>query len=78
MVILIFCLYDNLFNQVQNIHQSTDGKMYDFCDGELFSPGQHPLYSVNHKAIQLLLNYDDFEVANPLGAKATVHKLGNI
>jgi hypothetical protein len=50
--------------------------MYDLCDGELFSTGHHPLFSMNHKAIQLLLYYDDFEVANPLGAKATIHKLG--
>jgi hypothetical protein len=50
--------------------------MYDLCDGELFSTGHHPLFSTNHKAIQLLLYYDDFEVANPLGAKATIHKLG--
>ena len=50
--------------------------MRDFCDGELFKPGHHPLFSVNNKAVQILLYYDDFEVANPLGAKATVHKLG--
>lgn len=50
--------------------------MQDFCDGEQFNPGRHPLFSVNHKALQILLYYDDFEVANPLGAKATVHKLG--
>ena len=58
------------------MHQSTDGKMRDFCDGELFKPGHHPLFSVNNKAVQILMYYDDFEVANPLGAKATVHKLG--
>ena len=50
--------------------------MRDFCDGDLFSAGQHPLLSVHEKAIQLILYNDDFEVANPLGSKATVHKIG--
>lgn len=52
--------------------------MRDFCDGDLFSPGGHPLFSTNPKALQILLYYDDFEIANPLGAKATIHKIGKI
>ncbi|XP_046852978.1 uncharacterized protein LOC124446190 [Xenia sp. Carnegie-2017] len=66
----------DIMSQVRNPHQSLDGNMRDFSDGEQFNPGRHPLFSVNHKALQILLYYDDFEVANPLGAKATVHKLG--
>ena len=50
--------------------------MRDFCDRDLFSAGQHPVFSVHAKAIQLILYYDDFEDANPLGSKATVHKIG--
>ena len=50
--------------------------MRDFCDGELFRDGHHPLFSINDNAIQIILYYDDFEVANPLGSKATLHKLG--
>lgn len=50
--------------------------MRDLCDGDDFNQGKHPLFSVNLKAIQLILYYDDFEVANPLGAKAVVHKIG--
>lgn len=49
--------------------------MRDFCDGEMFA-SLHPLFSINKKAVQLLMYYDDFEVANALGAKATVQKLG--
>lgn len=52
--------------------------MRDYCDGELFSPGGHPLFSNNKKALQILLYYGDFEIANPLGAKATIHKIGKI
>lgn len=50
--------------------------MRDICDGGEFSEGKHPLFSTNFKAIQMMLYYDDFEVANPLGAKAVVHKIG--
>jgi hypothetical protein len=50
--------------------------MRNFCDGELFEAGHHPLFSINDRAIQIILYYDDFEVANPLGSKATLHKLG--
>lgn len=50
--------------------------MRDCCDGELFKTGQHPLFSCISNAIQIFLYYDDFEVANPLGSKATKHKLG--
>lgn len=50
--------------------------MRDLCDEDDFNQGKHPLFSVNLKAIQLILYYDDFEVANPLGAKAVVHKIG--
>jgi hypothetical protein len=68
MCILIF--------KVENSHRSLDGKMRDLCDGSEYSVGNHPLFSVNLKAIQLILYYDDFEVANPLGAKAVIHKIG--
>ncbi len=50
--------------------------MRDLCDGDAFSSTKHPLFSVNSKAIQIMLYYDDFEVANPLGAKAVIHKIG--
>ena len=52
-------------------------KMRDLCDGDEFKHGKHPLFSVNLKAIQIILYYDDFKVANPLGAKAVVHKIGH-
>ncbi|CAB4007939.1 uncharacterized protein LOC110246895 [Paramuricea clavata] len=66
----------DVFSQVENTHKSRDGKMRDLCDGDEFSPTKHPLISVNSKAIQMMLYYDDFEVANPLGSKAVIHKIG--
>ena len=67
-----------IYLKVENSHKSMDGKMRDFCYGENFRPGNHPLFSSDEKAIQIVLYYmyDDFEVANPLGSKATLHKIG--
>lgn len=61
--------------QVLNVHKSTDGYIRDFCDGQLYKC--HPLFSRNPQAIQIILYYDELEIANPLGSKAGKHKLGN-
>lgn len=43
----------------------------DFSDGRLFN--EHPLFSNDERAIQLLLYYDDVTVCNPLTNKP--HKM---
>lgn len=62
-----FCSQSNL---------STDGKMYDYCDGIRFR--DHQLYSKYPKALQIQLYFDDLETTNPLGSKTKVHKLGAV
>lgn len=54
--------------------QSTNGVYKDINDGSYFQ--QHAMFSQQKHAIQILLYYDDFETANPLGSKKGVHKLG--
>ncbi|XP_028403169.1 uncharacterized protein LOC114525909 [Dendronephthya gigantea] len=61
-------------NEVDNPHSSDDGIMRDIMDGEFFR--NHPIFSKNNKALQLLGYYDDLELANPLGSKAKIHKIG--
>ena len=46
----------------------------DYCDGKLFRT--HPLFSSDPTALQIMLYYDELEIANPLGCKAGKHKLG--
>lgn len=46
----------------------------DFKDGSYFKT--HPLFSKHTNALQIQLYYDDFETANPLGSKHSIHKLG--
>ena len=48
--------------------------MEDFCDGKTYK--EHPLFSSNPTALQIMLYYDDVEICNPLGSRAKVHKLG--
>ena len=51
-----------------------NGFIRDICDGHLYKT--HPLFSRDAKALQLMLYYDELEIANPLGSKTGKHKLG--
>ena len=64
-----------MLDEVDNPHQSQDSNFScDVMDGEYFK--QHPILSVDQKALQLLGYFDDLEVANPLGSKTKIHKIG--
>lgn len=56
----------------KNVNQIT-GYLYDFCDGEIFQ--NHPLFSVDNQALQIIIYTDEVETANPLGSYRGVHKL---
>lgn len=55
-------------------HTQTTGLLGDYCDGSDFR--EHPLYSTERRALQILLYYDEVEICNPLGTKVKRHKLG--
>ena len=48
--------------------------MRDICDGSLFA--EHPLFSTDPCALQIILYYDEIDVCNPIGSRSTIHKLG--
>jgi hypothetical protein len=79
-IIIQIILYNNnnfVIAQIQNSHKrqhKDDGLIEDICDGHLFKT--HPLFSKDPNALQLLLYYDELEIANALGSKAGKHKLG--
>lgn len=56
----------------KRVHGSN--KLEDFCDGNVFK--EHPLFSCDSKALQIICYYDELEVANPLGAYVKKHKVG--
>ena len=61
---------DNAWEQLEN------HLLGDYCDGSDFRG--HPLFTQEHKALQLMLYYDELEVCNPLGTKSKIHNLGEI
>lgn len=63
-------------SQVLNGHQRNDTRIEDFCDAQIFKT--HPLFSKDPTALQIMLYYDEVEVANPLGSKCGKHKLGTV
>ena len=60
--------------EVETSHESSDGTLRDFCDGYFFK--EHPVLKKHPTALQIIVYYDDIEIANALGAKAGFHKLG--
>ena len=64
-----------MLNEVENPHRSKDGYLRDITDGR-FCTCNHPVFSKDEKALQVIGYYDDLEVANPLGSKAKIHKIG--
>ena len=60
---------------MENSHQRHDEMIADYCDGQVYR--QHPLFSRDPHALQIILYYDDVEVVNPLGSKTSKHKVGN-
>ena len=48
--------------------------MRDFCDGSVFA--NHPLFSNDPYALQIIAYFDELEVTNPIGSYVQTHKLG--
>lgn len=58
-------------------HQLIENKFGDICDGTIFE--EHPIFSHNKQAIQIVAYFDEMETANALGAKAAKNnKLGTV
>lgn len=67
----LFCLTTV---QVEKPHQRNDDLLCDFCDGDMFQ--EHPLFGADPYALQVIVYFDELEVCNPLGSRATKHKIG--
>ena len=66
--------HPDIFQEVSRSSASTDGVLRDFCDGRLYK--NHPLFSANPCALQIIAYFDEVELCNPLGSSAKKHKLG--
>lgn len=54
-------------------NSNVNGSYSDFRSGNVFKTSK--LFQENPYALQIQISTDDFEVANPLGSKATLHKM---
>lgn len=52
----------------------SDNLLEDYCDGTVFK--QHPLFSSDPYALQIIAYYDEVELCNPLGSHVKRHKVG--
>ena len=66
----------DILEKVEGFHLRMSGSSLqeDFCDGTLFC--EHPLFSSNPLALQILVYFDELEVCNPLDTHIKKHKLG--
>lgn len=52
----------------------SNGLLEDFCDGSMYR--EHPVFSTDQHALQIIAYYDEVEMCNPLGSHVKKHKLG--
>ena len=64
----------SVMEYVEHPHQRSDDLLEDFCDVELVR--NHPLFSSEPQALQIVAYFDELEVCNPLGTHTKKHKLG--
>lgn len=61
------------YNSGPNRQQCINDTYKSFCCGSVYKSNQ--LFSSNPNALQLQFITDDFELCNPIGSKATLHKM---
>ncbi|CAB4035128.1 Hypothetical predicted protein, partial [Paramuricea clavata] len=66
--------HPDILDEIYNTHESKDGLLRDFCDGQDFK--EHPLFGKEPRSIVLHGYFDEFQLTNPLGSKTKTHKLG--
>lgn len=65
---------DEVRNAILLESGSEEGVLSSFVDGQHFK--QHEFFQRYKNAIRIEIYFDDVEIANPLGSKTVIHKLG--
>lgn len=71
---LAFILNADIRTSIGNERRAEGDHLEGFVYGEQFK--HHPLFMEHPNALRIQLYYDDVELANPLGSKNTIHKIG--
>lgn len=65
----------SIYDEIVNVRNASSSELLsDFCDGSLFKT--HPIFSTDPHALQIILYYDELEIANPIGCFVKQHKIG--
>lgn len=64
---------NNVLLQVFKRRSNETQYIYDFCDGEVYK--NHPVFSSDDSALQVVMYTDEIETADPLGSYRGQHKL---
>ena len=67
-------MFNKIYNRYFEGHSQNGEILGDYCDGIFFK--QHPLFSLEPHALQIILYFDDLELCNPLETSAKIHKIG--
>ena len=67
-------LQHNDFQHELSFNRASNHLIQDFCNGSSFK--NHPLFSNDPDALQIIAYYDELEVTNPIGSYVHTHKLG--
>ena len=68
--------YTVIIQVIAGHQELTEGTLSDYCDGKKFK--EHPLFSIDSDALQIILYYDELELCNVLGSCHKKHKIGKL
>ena len=63
-----------ILSEITKIKHSDQMVMKDYSDGSFYK--NHPLFSSDLQALQIIAYFDELEVTNPVGSYIKTHKLG--
>ena len=65
---------EEILKEIHTIRSKDDMLLRDYCDGSFCK--NHPLFSDDSTALQIIAYFDELEVTNPIGLYVNTHKLG--
>lgn len=65
---------EEVLKEIHTVRSKNDMFLRDYCDGSFCK--NHPLFSDEDTALQIVAYFDELEVTNPIGSYVNTHKLG--
>ena len=65
---------EEVLKEIHTVRFNDDMFLRDYCDRSFCK--NHPLFSDDDTALQIVAYFDELEVTNPIGSYVNIHKLG--